>query len=332
MSSDTLPEENLISNSKVLLSIVLPVFNAAEYLKDAIDSVLNQTFGDWELLIADDGSSDSSVSIIEQYVQRDPRIKHFPNHANIGYLQTCNKLFLLAKGDLVTFQDADDISMPNRFEEQVRFLKMNPECMLVGTHALYFQNCPHEPFMFKRFATKDAEIKEQLFSGNQFCGASVMFRKKLFEKIGFYKVFFDRIGNEDYDYFFRASQLFQVANIPMELYCVRNSKNSISRTIKDPRQIISDKLVLFLARQRQSYGCDSLTGLDVNLLLEYQEQLLEVFRADPSVLFRTIADRMAYIGFLNDTLRFSFKAFVAKPFAPINIKYLFRALQRFFFT
>src|SRR6185369_12980087 len=113
-----------------LISVVLPVYNGEEYLRESIDSILKQSYSNFEFLILNDGSSDRSEEIIQSY--SDPRIKYH-KHANCGLAATLNKGIELAKGEYIARQDQDDISLPTRLEKQITFLENHSEYAMVGT-------------------------------------------------------------------------------------------------------------------------------------------------------------------------------------------------------
>jgi glycosyltransferase involved in cell wall biosynthesis len=119
--------------NKPLVSIIMPVYNAESYIKEAIQSILNQTFTDFEFIIIDDGSTDNSLKIIKSF--KDNRIKIIKNKGNLGLIKTLNKGINLAQGRYIARMDADDIAMPERLEKQMAFLKENPDYGLVGTLA-----------------------------------------------------------------------------------------------------------------------------------------------------------------------------------------------------
>ena len=118
-----------MTNPKV--SVLMPVYNTEEnYLKEAINSLLNQTFVDFELIICDDGSTNNVVQIVESY--QDERICFVQNEKNLGISASRNKLMKLAKGKYVAWADSDDISMPSRLEKQVQFLDTHPNISVIG--------------------------------------------------------------------------------------------------------------------------------------------------------------------------------------------------------
>lgn len=115
------------------ISVILPVYNAEKYIRNSIESILHQSFKDFELIIINDGSIDNSGAIISSF--NDVRIHYYTNDTNLGLIKTLNKSINLSKGRYIARMDADDICMPNRFEKQVAFMESHPSVVLCGTWA-----------------------------------------------------------------------------------------------------------------------------------------------------------------------------------------------------
>jgi glycosyltransferase involved in cell wall biosynthesis len=120
----------------MLVSVIMSVFNSEEYLEDSINSILNQSFGDFEFIIIDDGSSDNSRTIIERYAAKDARIVFIKNDRNLGLAASLNKGISIAQGQYIARQDADDLSAVNRLEVQLNYAIRNPEVDLIGSDCL----------------------------------------------------------------------------------------------------------------------------------------------------------------------------------------------------
>src|ERR1017187_7276972 len=120
-----------MKNNSPYITVLMPVYNAAPFLREAIDSILNQTFKNFELLIINDGSTDNCEEIILTY--KDPRIRYIKNETNIKLISTLNKGIKLSKGKYIVRMDADDISFPDRIEKQVNYMETNPAIALCGT-------------------------------------------------------------------------------------------------------------------------------------------------------------------------------------------------------
>lgn len=157
----------------MLVSVVLPAYNAELYIKESIDSILAQTFTNFELIVLNDGSTDKTEDIILSY--QDNRIVYVKNEQNLGLIRTLNKGIALAKGKYIARMDADDISFPNRFAKQVGFLEEHPDYVICGTSAYRF----NEDFSHKKVFNvpiDDENIRVRLFFNNAFIHPSVMFR------------------------------------------------------------------------------------------------------------------------------------------------------------
>lgn len=224
----TSPAEKL-SSAMVLgipcVSVLLPCFNAAGYLEDAIRSVLVQTFTDFELIIIDDGSTDATPAIIERFT--DPRIR-FLRQDNRGLAATLNRAVELSAGRYLARMDADDIAHPERLERQVRFLDTHPEVGLLGTWATILEGRDstsrrHEP------PVQNALLKFDLLFGNPMVHSSVMLRRHTLDQVGYYCENPDR-QPQDFELWSRLMRICTVANLPEHLQTYREIPTSISRS------------------------------------------------------------------------------------------------------
>lgn len=209
------------------VSVIMPVYNAEKYLKETIDSILNQTFIDFEFLIIDDGSSDKSFQILNSYI--DPRIKIFQNEENIGYVQTLNKLLDLSQGEYIARQDNDDISFPNRLEKQVHFLNNNFDIGICGTNMLSFGDKKKKTLL----PLNDDEIRAYMIFKNPIIHPTVMLRKSLFNKLNIDKYDEALCPAEDYALWFEISKKMKLANLPEPLLKYRWHKNNTSQLKKN---------------------------------------------------------------------------------------------------
>ncbi len=210
----------MLSNPKI--SVIMSVYNGEKYLKEAIESILRQTFSDFEFIIIDDGSTDKSLNIIEDY--NDDRIKVIKNDVNVGLTKNLNRALVIAKGEYVARQDADDISLLCRFEEQIKFYENNPELVLLGT-SIYIMD-EKGKIIKKRIAPSNPG--KFLINVNNITHASVMFNKLIVNKLGGYNELFKYA--QDYDLWLRISKYYSIMNLQLPLYCVRIHRNSIGTT------------------------------------------------------------------------------------------------------
>ena len=158
-----------------VISVVMSVYNGSSYLHESIQSILNQTFTDYEFIIINDGSSDDSLNIIKQYSEFDNRVVVI-SHDNIGLTKSLNIAINLAKGKYIARQDADDISLPERLNKQYKWFSNYKDGVLCGTGA-YFINSEGELKKKKKFPSSNSMIKSRLFYLNPFIHSSVMFKR-----------------------------------------------------------------------------------------------------------------------------------------------------------
>lgn len=206
----------------MMLSVVMSVFNGSKFLNVAIDSVLNQTYKNFEFIIINDGSTDKSLEIIRSF--DDPRIIII-DQTNQGLAKSLNNGVKVSKGEFIARMDADDICYPTRFEEQLKFISYNPDCVVVGTNA----NCidMKRNFLFKtNLALTDTKIRDVL-PESPFFHSSTIFKKLSFFEVGGYP-------EEIFQYFEdkilwnKISMLGTLHNISEPLIQYRMVPNSIS--------------------------------------------------------------------------------------------------------
>jgi glycosyltransferase involved in cell wall biosynthesis len=225
------------SNASPLVSIVMPVKDGAEYISQAIDSLLKQTLTDFELIVIDDGSKDRTAQIVKAY--SDPRIT-FYSQENQGVSKAANRGFALAKGQYITRHDHDDISLPSRLETQIAFLRDHPACGLVGTWAqIWVGSTPTN--RVHRHPCSTGEIAFALLFNAPFVNTSCIFTREVLEWTGGYAESPDRMPPEDYEFFSRVAQRFAMANINQNLVIYRelpHSQSSAIRSHEDRKQSI----------------------------------------------------------------------------------------------
>jgi glycosyltransferase involved in cell wall biosynthesis len=208
------------------VSVVLPVYNCARYVGHAIDSILGQTFEDFELIVIDDGSTDDTPSILRRYA--DPRMRVI-TQPNAGVAASANRGIAAARGRYVARMDADDLSLPERLARQVRYLDANPACGLVGTWAeIWRDDSPTD--RTHRHPTDNATIRYELLLDNPFVQSSVMIRRTAIDTVGAYATDPLRQPPEDYELWSRIARRFEVANLPEILQVYREIEGSLSRS------------------------------------------------------------------------------------------------------
>lgn len=209
------------------VSVLMPIYNAGKYLADAINSILEQTFSDWELIIADDGSTDNSKDIIDSY--RDNRIKYIKNDSNRGIIYTRNRLTQEAIGEYIALMDGDDISSPKRLEMQVAFLDNNPDYGLCGTFGEVIDSNGKKTGNIK-LSENHEEIKCALLFSNTFIQSSIMGHRVIFIQNPYDKNF-PVVG--DYELWSRLVNITKIKNLPYSLVKYRWHQSNVSNSKKE---------------------------------------------------------------------------------------------------
>jgi hypothetical protein len=194
------------------ITVLMSVYNAERYLHEAMDSILNQTFKDYEFVIVNDGSTDGTLGILQGY--RDPRIRIINNPQNIGLTQSLNEALKSARGEYIARQDADDISLPDRLARQLRFMQTHPEVGGAGSWA-EFIDPQGERIRRAQRPTEHDEICAHLLIYNPFIHTSAFIRKQTLEEVGGYRE--DLRYAQDYDLWWRLAQVGRVTVIPRVL-------------------------------------------------------------------------------------------------------------------
>jgi glycosyltransferase involved in cell wall biosynthesis len=189
------------------VTVLMPVYNGGRFLHEAIESILRQTFSEFEFLIIDDGSKDASAEIIRSYM--DGRIKLVQNERNMGLIFSLNKGLALAKSEYIARMDADDVSFPERLKNQVAFMDANPEVGICGS---WLETFGIKSKCLWRSAVHDAQIRCEHIFHSSIYHPTVILRRDLFDK---YSLSYEEtmMHAEDYDLWVRASRYMRMANI-----------------------------------------------------------------------------------------------------------------------
>lgn len=212
---------------KPVLSVYMPVFNAAPYLAQSIESILNQTYKNFEFIIVDDASTDDSWKIIKSYSRRDPRIRAYRNRLNLGVSTNSDIAISLTRCKYLARMDADDISTPDRLEKQLKYLKSNPKTVIIGAQCTII-NQNNQVIGFKNFPLSSASINDMLFWAVPIQQGYMMINRSLLPK-NFTWYSANKTSAEEVDLYFRLSQYGLFANLNDNLYFYRQVKNSLSR-------------------------------------------------------------------------------------------------------
>jgi glycosyltransferase involved in cell wall biosynthesis len=211
-----------------VVSVLMPVYNGDRYLVEAVESVLSQTFVDFELLISDNASTDRTLSILENYTVRDARVRLIRRQSP-SLVQSLNALIDLSQGEFLARIDADDIALPSRLLSQVAFLRDHPEIVCVGTSYIMIDAMGRRLKTDHRRA-EDREIQEEALCGiTPLAHPTVMMRRAAVTSVGGYDVRWNYA--EDLDLWLRLGEIGALANMAAVTLMYRVHEKS--RTLED---------------------------------------------------------------------------------------------------
>ena len=251
------PGGELDAATTPVVSVVMSVLNGERFLREAVDSILSQTFSDFELIIINDGSTDDTADILDAYQHADPRVR-VVHQANHGLVASLNHGCGLARGKYIARMDADDIAVPDRLMRQGRFMEEHPEVAVVGG-SVEVINGAGKSLVTYHNATKDSEIQSSLFRGSPFWHPSVLMRKEAFAAVGGYRKIV--VDAEDYDLWLRIAERYQLANLEQVVLKYRRHPGQVS-VRKCRQQALSSKAAIAAARSRRNGGPDLLDAAE----------------------------------------------------------------------
>ena len=247
-----------------LISVVLPIYNVELYIYDAMQSLLNQTIQDFEIIVIDDCSTDQSISIIEAF--NDPRITVIKKEVNKGLIDSLNIGFKEAKGKYIARMDGDDISLPDRFKKQLEVLENNPEIKVCGCWLQRFGNSDQ---IIKHKEHHD-EIVAHLLLSCSMSMCAVMFNRKALEE---YKFDDNKKHVEDYDFWSRLAWSCKFYNLQEVLYNYRIHETQVS-TIYKSVQVQGDIAIKLFLFKKLNYNIEQFTDDIITKMLLLNQPLL----------------------------------------------------------
>ncbi len=208
------------------ISVILPVYNAEQYLEDSINSLQHQSVDDFELIVINDGSTDNTAAVIHQLQKEDPRIKGLTNRTNIGIARSLNRGLKRAKGRYIARQDADDISLPRRFEKQKGFLDGHQDVGVVGSAMTIIDGLGNQIRLYRQPET-DMQIRFRLLFNCPFVHTSVMMRRSVIQQNSlFYDTGYSHA--EDYQFWTRFLRVSTGYNFQTPLVKYRLTRGGVS--------------------------------------------------------------------------------------------------------
>ncbi len=215
-----------MSNQTPKVSIILPTYNRAYIIEKAIQSVLNQTYQDFELIIVDDGSTDNTEEIIKKLQEKDKRIRYIKLETNKGAAAARNEGIKIAHGKYITFQDSDDEWLPEKLEKQMKIFETTPEDIIVYTGFWRIDGDEKTYIPDINISNREGYIHKELLKGNFVGTPSILLKKETLEKVALFDECLQRF--QDWDLVFRLSEYYNFKLIDEPLYTSHILTDSIS--------------------------------------------------------------------------------------------------------
>ena len=238
-----------MSNIAADISVILPVYNSCKFLRDCLNSIIKQTFRNFEVIAVDDGSTDGSLNILEEYLRTDNRFKIYRNKRNLGVSRTSNRAIKFAKACILARMDADDVMHPQRLQLQYDFLQKNPEYVMVGAQVRIVDE-DGRFIRYKKFPTQHEQIIKLMYNAVPLQQPTIMINRNRVPQD--FKWYDERLSTaEDVDLYFRLLQYGKFRNLNQVLHDYREHRGALSK--EDPKQTF--KLTYQIRKKAQSqYG------------------------------------------------------------------------------
>ena len=236
--------ENLMTPK---VSVIIATYNRANYIHEAIDSVLKQSYSNWEIVIIDDASEDTTGEIVRKYREKDPRIFYYKNQKNLGIAKTRNKGLELARGEYIAPLDSDDIWLDkDKLKKQVEFLDANPDYAMLGGGIMHI-DAQSKPIKKVLFPVYDSVIRNIILQFNPFAQSTLLFRKSAALEVGGYSTEY-KVA-DDYDLWLKIGMKYKFTNIPQVLSGYRIHGGNITHT----KRLTTAKEILEIVRKYAKY-------------------------------------------------------------------------------
>lgn len=260
------------SDAAPLVSVVMCVYNGMAFIGPAIDSVFNQTYSNWELIISDDGSTDGTAEWLKSNFGSNKKVRLFFQSKNIGYVLNKNFALRQATGKYVTQQDSDDLSDPKRLEAQISVMIEDPKIKIVGSgYARIDADGTLLNTVSLEADTQLSAVSEQEFP---FWFPGLMIHREVYEHLGFFDEYFSGVYGDDYYWTIRAIEKYPIHCLKDVLYFYRNNPVSLTNSFQ-VRKLIIPTVLKRLREQRHKKGTDWLEEKNLKALKEYERELVE---------------------------------------------------------
>jgi glycosyltransferase involved in cell wall biosynthesis len=295
-----------------------------------LNNILIQTYQNLEIIIADDCSTDRTKAIIDAI--DDKRIQTHHNVINLGKTETVKKLYSYVSGTFVTIHDADDISLPERFEKQLLAFATNPKLGMCGTS---FNSVSEDGKTILETIIMESDynkVLDKIPNASQFHGPTMMIKKSILDELGeIYRPFFKN-NYEDTDLAYRIAERYESVNLPEVLYIYRILDTSLCRTKVDVWNRNLYKAVAFLAKERKESGVDSIMSGNPEIVYDYFNEVTIHYQQDTSLIHREAASYFMYGKLYPRAVREGWLSVVKNPFSLINWRTWFYCYRKMMFS
>lgn len=212
------------SKNKIDVSVIIPAYNCEATLEESVESILGQTYGDFEAIIVNDASTDGTLEKAMKMAEGDLRIKVISQQVNGGVGAARERGIRESSGKYICWQDADDVAVPDRIEKQLAFLETYPKVGVVGGFIQFFDETGDG--VIRRYAEFDGELRSRIFRYNPVAQPASMFRRECFDKVGYYDK--NLLVAEDLDMLFRVGEVYEFGNVQQVVLKYRQSSSSLT--------------------------------------------------------------------------------------------------------
>lgn len=307
---------------RFLISVIIPFYNAEKFIEESINSIINQSYRNLEIILLNDGSTDISEEIVSKI--NDSRIRYFRNNQNLGYLKSVNKLLSLATGDYIAFHDADDISAPMRLELQLNALEENGWDSCTCFYTRIAENgatiSRHEG------PTNQEEMLEGLPKNFDFVPGTALFRRDILDRSGLYNEYFDRITWEDKYWYALIILRAKVGVVAQHLYSYRSNSESVTSISSiNERKVLVQFIVPKLIAQQIATGTDALETRSFDEIERWENQLTKSYE-----FYVKMAQLHYYAGAKKEAINMYFSALRVAPIRTFrnNLRDIFHLLRK----
>lgn len=260
-----------ISEGQPLVSVVMCAYNGMPYIRDAVDSILQQTYTNWELIISDDGSNDGTREWLKE-LESHPKIRLFLQEKNLGYVANKNFVHQQARGEFITQLDNDDISSTDRLEKQLAAISTHPDIRIVGCS---YARIDAAGKLLSTIATgEDILITSRPQGGYPFWFPSLLVHHSVFEELGYFDNYFAGGLADDLYWTVRANERYPIWHCKEVLYYYRYIETSITNVLNNERKLVLAAVLEELLRQRSERGNDWLAEGKIEAVQAYEQKLL----------------------------------------------------------